>query len=177
MATSWETAAGSPRGLPPEVALVLDSHEALRGATLLLGAPEHQVRLPGGGHASQTDLWALLRTEAELVSMAIEGKAGEPRGEGVADWLDGAAPRSGKPERLRFLRERFGLSDAQVSGLRYQLLHRSVSALLEAERFTAKLAALVVQSFDPAGDAGSFSDFVAFGRCFAVELQLGVCPR
>jgi hypothetical protein len=39
-----------------------------------LGIPEHQVQFDGGGHASQTDLWALLRAPIGLVSMAVEAK-------------------------------------------------------------------------------------------------------
>ena len=173
VAVAWEAARNKPRGLPPEVAEILDAHESLRGSTLVLGIPEHQVALPGGGHASQTDLWALLRKEEHLISVAIEAKSGEEFDKLVSDWLAGAKPNSGKPDRLKFLLGRLGLPGVDVSRIRYQLLHRSVSALLEAERFTARLAVLLVQSFGGAKDEASFSDYQAFGRLFSLELKKG----
>ncbi len=76
-AVAWEAARSDARGLPPDVAGLLDTHEAFRGATLLLGIPEHQVPLDGGGHASQTDFWALLDAPIGVTSVAVEAKAGE----------------------------------------------------------------------------------------------------
>jgi hypothetical protein len=172
-AVAWEAARTTPRGLPLQVVQILDAHEDLRGASLLLGIPEHRVYFPGGGHASQTDLWALLRKEAHLISLAVEGKSGESFDKTVGKWLTSAKPNSGKPNRLAFLRERLGLSHVEVTSIRYQLLHRTASVLIEAERFTADLAVLLIQSFGGQHDAASFSDFQAFGRLFDLELNLG----
>src|SRR5688500_16409156 len=61
LAASWERAARTERGLPKEVAAVLDRHRSTRGGSLLFGIPEHQVPLPGGSRPSQTDLWAVLK--------------------------------------------------------------------------------------------------------------------
>lgn len=44
-AVAWEAARKSPRGLPPDIASALDSHESFRGASLVIGIPEHQVNL------------------------------------------------------------------------------------------------------------------------------------
>src|SRR5687768_16820125 len=72
LAAAWESAARTERGLPEDVAAVLDQSDELRGAQLLIGIPEHQVSLEGGGHASQTDLWAMLQTASHgFVSMAV----------------------------------------------------------------------------------------------------------
>lgn len=71
LAVPWERTSSSERGLPPDVAEVLDNTPEFVGAQLLLGIPEHKVPLDGGGHASQTDLWALLATRQGTVSMAI----------------------------------------------------------------------------------------------------------
>ena len=172
IAVSWESARGTRRGLPNEVAQILDSHDDLEGAELLLGIPEHRVSLPGGGHASQTDLWALLKQNGRLLSLAVEGKAGEPFDKTVGEWLADAKPKSGKPDRLNFLRERLGISE-DLASIRYQLLHRTASAILEAERFAAQLSILLVQSFGGPKDEASFSEFRAFGGLFSVALTAG----
>ena len=138
----------------------------LAGARLLLGIPEHQVQLEGGGHASQTDLWALLETPVGVVSAAIEAKAGEPFDKSVTEWLEGASEKSGKPVRLQQLCEILRFEKEQAHRCRYQLLHRAVAAILEARRFGLKHAMFLVQSF--AADAQSASDFRCFGD------QLGV---
>src|SRR5262245_22972799 len=75
LATSWELAARTPRGLPEAVSRVLDMHSSTRNAHLLFAVPEHLVPLPGGSRASQTDLWAVLRNDDGWVSVAVEGKA------------------------------------------------------------------------------------------------------
>jgi hypothetical protein len=98
LAVDWEAARKSDRGLPPAVMRVVDSVDALRYARVLIALPEHQVRLDGGGHASQTDLWVLLDAPAVgLVSMAVEAKAGEPLDKMVSEWSKGAPSGSGKP--------------------------------------------------------------------------------
>jgi hypothetical protein len=81
MAVCWEAARESQRGMPPDVAHALDTVGELAGAHLLIGLPEHEVALEGGGHPSQNDLWALLRVPGGLASMTIEAKAGEVLGE------------------------------------------------------------------------------------------------
>lgn len=169
VAVAWESARRTPRGLPKDVADVLDRCEDLRDAHLLFGIPEHQVVLEGGGHASQTDLWALLRTPVGLVSMAVEGKAGEGFGQRVDEWLKDASPRSGKPRRLAQLCRILALSEDRAHGCVYQLLHRSAAAILEAQRFGIDRAVLLVHSFLPEGH-GSMTDFKAFGEQLGVHL-------
>ena len=135
LAVSWEAARKTVRGLPAEVAAAIDATPALQGAELVIGLPEHQVHFVGGGHASQNDLWALLRREQTRFSMSVEGKAGEALDKRVRDWLLKAGQRSRKPERLAALQADLGISDKDVSDIRYQLLHRAASALKEAVRF------------------------------------------
>lgn len=169
VAVAWEAARQSARGLPPQVAETLDLHDYTRGAQLLLAFPEHRVALPGGGHASQADLWALLRSPGGLISLAVEAKSGESLGEPVETWLAKASPASGKPTRLAFLRDRLGLAGRDVARIRYQLLHRTVSAIVEAERFGATLAVLLVQSFGGASDDSSRADLRAFARLLSAD--------
>ena len=177
MAVCWEAARDLPRGLPPEVADALDTEPQLRRAQLLIGLPEHKVPFEGGGHPSQNDLWALLCVDRELVSMAVEAKAGEKLDDHVKDWLPKDGERSRKPERLAALKQRLGIAEADVSDIRYQLLHRTASALKEAERFCAHSAIVLVQSFNRAADEQSWKDFARFGEVMGVAVKEGHVVR
>jgi hypothetical protein len=154
------------------VARVLDQHPATRGASLLFGFPEHVVTLRGGSRGSQTDLWAVLSTGETWASMAVEGKAREPFGETLEEWLrEGSA---GKRQRLEFLCETLGLPAAEPRGLRYQLFHRAASAVLEAQRIGARSAVVLVQNFFP--DSTSWADFKAFVHALdGAACRDGIC--
>jgi hypothetical protein len=167
LAVAWEAARRTKRGFPPAVAKLLDVHVAFAGATLLIGIPEHQVSLTGGGHASQTDLWALLRGPRGLISMAVEAKAGEAFDKTIDQWLKDAKPTSGKPARLEHLRLLLGIHTQIPLNIRYQLLHRAASAVLEAVRFGAPDALLLIQSF--VSDPNSTTAFTHFGTLLGCE--------
>jgi hypothetical protein len=51
--------------------------------------------------------------------------------------------------------------------VRYQLLHRAASAILEAKRFRARHAVLLVHSFSRTREW--LDDFIAFGALLGVE--------
>jgi hypothetical protein len=138
---------------------------AVADLELLLAIPEHQVRLPGGGRASQTDLWVLAKDAAGLCSIAVEGKVAEPFGPTVGEWLHEASP--GKLERLAFLQAELGLTGEISRSIRYQLLHRTVSAVLEARRFGARRAMLLVHSFSQ--EHLWFNDYAAFAEALGVS--------
>lgn len=168
-AVAWEAARRTPRGLPDGIASLLDTEPTFSGASLVLGLPEHQVGLDGGGHASQTDLWALLSTDSGLVSVSIEAKAGESFDKLVSEWLKDASPSSGKPARLSQLRGILELSDDDAQRCRYQLLHRSVSAILEAQRCKVSTALFLVQAF---GDnSSSFEDYVEWAKLLGIAAE------
>ena len=82
----------------------------------------------------------------------------------MRDWLPDGDQRSGKPLRLAALQSILGIKEADVSTIRYQLLHRAASAVLEARRFHAHAAVLIVQSFNRAADEESWKDFGRFGE-------------
>ena len=172
-AVCWESARESTRGIPREVCDAIDSIVELRGAELVVGFPEHKVSFQGGGHPSQNDLWALLSVGPELVSLAVEAKAGEKLDRLVRDWLPKDGERSRKPERLAELQRLLALSDANVSVVRYQLLHRTPSALKEAERFHARWAAAMIHSFNRSADEESWQDFRYFGNLLGAQVEEG----
>lgn len=134
-------------GFPPEIksAFAYCYDEKLRKIELLMGFPEHKVPLPGGSSPSQNDLYLLAKAEDSLVSITIEGKVSESFDELVVDWLKDAS--EGKNQRLDFLCKVLNLDVDQVKEIRYQLIHRTVSALIEAERFNAKYAVMLIHSF------------------------------
>jgi hypothetical protein len=171
-AVSWELASQTDRGLPTPVAKVLDKEEELRGAKVLFALPEHKVPLPGGSRPSQTDVWALLHAPRGLISMAVEAKADEVFGDTLETWK-GESP--GKEERLRYLHEVLKCQVSLPSATRYQLVHRTASAIIEARRIGASYAVMMVQSFRERSP--SEADFVAFGNCFNVALSVDSIVR
>ena len=100
----------------------------------------------------------LARAGTELVSIAVEGKVKETFGPTLADWLDGGS--AGKATRLAFLRNELGLPEDIPVTVRYQLLHRTASAIIEAKRFGARHAVMLVHSFSQSNLW--FEDYSAF---------------
>lgn len=160
LAHSWEDA----DGFPAEIQAALNASEYLAGLELLLAIPEHQVPLPGGSRPTQSDLWALGRAGNEIVSVAVEGKVAEPFGPTLAEWQ--AEASSGKVARLQYLRDQLSLSEPPPGTIRYQLLHRTVAPLIEARRFGATHAVMLVHSFSKTNEW--FEDYAAFALLFGI---------
>lgn len=159
LAHCWENAGG----LPPEIAALFDSD-----AELLIALPEHKVPLRGGGRASQNDLFALVRATGRMSAVTIEGKVEETFGPSVGSWLENAS--AGKKERLVYLCNLLGLDTQPHSAIRYQLMHRTASAIIEAHRFGAGEAAMIVHSFS--AQRSGFADFSAFADLLGVKVSL-----
>jgi hypothetical protein len=157
MANAWEAA----QGFPPEVAAVF--RPVFGPVELLLAIPEHKTPLPGGRRESQSDVFALGRHSEGVVACTVEGKVEEPFGPTVGDWMRDAS--TGKAERLAYICSLLGIENCP-GDVHYQLLHRTASALIEAERFNTADAAMIVHSFSPSGRW-----FEAFAR-FAALLGL-----
>jgi hypothetical protein len=126
---------------------------------LLLALPEHKVSLPGGARASQNDIWALARSENNLISIAVEGKVAESFDKTVEEWQKDSTSGSGKQARLDYLTDLLRLP-SNLTTIRYQLLHRTASAIIEAQRFNAPHAVMLVHSFSPSSQW--FQDYVEF---------------
>jgi hypothetical protein len=154
-------------GFPPEIASLLATEPACADVQMLLGIPEHKVPLPGGARASQTDLWVLGRTADDLMSIALEGKVRESFGPTLAERMRDES--SGKTTRWNALCDLLGVSVDCDRSLRYQLVHRTASAVIEAKRFDAGKAVLAVHSFS--GQQDGFTDFQAFARQFGASVS------
>lgn len=162
LAYSWESA----DGFPEEVREVFKDSQ-FGNVELLMGFPEYQTPLPGGSRPSQTDLFVLAEDAGDLIVIGVEGKVRENFGDTVEKWLEGVSAESGKPERLQFLKETLGigyLDDRKLCHIRYQLLHRTAAALIEAERFRVSCAVMLVHSFSQEDehfeDYRNFLDFL-----------------
>ncbi len=157
IAVSWENAEPD---LPDEIKALFDDP-----VDLLIATPEHKTPLPGGSRPSQTDIIAFVRTNEQICAVAVEGKLDESFGPEVGEWLVNAS--SGKIERLQYISKKLGLSYPPADAIRYQLLHRTASAIIEAERFNADCAIMIVQSFSQ--EHAWFDDFSAFLKSLGIS--------
>jgi hypothetical protein len=140
---------------PPRVRALLETHPTFKSAELVDAFCERQVDIKSKGYPSQTDLLAVAGIGDCIAILGVEGKAGESFGVGA--WNNSP----GKEARLNSLCKMLGLEAKATQALRYQLLHRTASVLLEAKRYRAKDAALIVHAFGDDHDGfGDFSDFV-----------------
>jgi len=172
-AERWEECKAS--GLPDEIALVFQSASApghLKGIVPILALPEYHVPLEGGTRDSQTDVFVLAKdADCGLVSIAVEGKYREDFGGTMAQWRRDVSSNSGKPARIKQICGLLGLKlsvpEPMLSvpdAIRYQLLHRTASAIILAKRFNARTAVMLVHSFSKKDN--HFGDFGAFVRLF-----------
>jgi Domain of unknown function (DUF6946) len=72
--------------------------------------------------------------------------------------------------RLEFLCTELGIATANVSNIRYQLLHRTVSAILEAKRFNAFHALMLVHSFSQKDEW--FEDYASIAAMFGIKAEI-----
>jgi hypothetical protein len=169
-AASWEAAAGI---LPPEISKVFDSSgsEVLGSLKMLAAIPEWGTELEGGVATSKTDILALCRNDKGLCVVMVEAKVNEDFGPLVKDKRkEGASP--GQLARLDYLQSLFALPSLP-DAMRYQLLHRTASALLTARSFHAQSAVMLVQSFGR--KTGLEEDFRRFSEMLnAREVSAGV---
>lgn len=162
LAYSWEAADVPPK----EVADLME--QAFGSGELLFAVPEHKTSLPGGERKSQSDVFALVRHKGGLATYTIEGKVDEPFGPTVGEWSVNAS--TGKIVRLKYLCTILGISSCPPD-VRYQLLHRTASALIEADRFDANLAGMIIHSFSP--ERRWLGDFIKFAALLGCDVEAG----
>jgi len=119
----------------------------------------------------------LARGNCQLVSITVEGKVSEEfgeKGETISQWRKYSKSESGdtrnKEIRLKCLLGKLELEDNNATGeVKYQLLHRTASAVIESERWGAKRALMLVHSFSQTNE--HFGDYQQFVRLFGVEAR------
>lgn len=151
--------------MPSEVVSVLEQDPTIKKLKTIFAFPEHKVSLPGGVRASQNDVWVLADSEYGLISIAVEGKVSEPFGQTIGEWYK--QHTEGKEKRLRFLCKELSLNFPLPPDIRYQLLHRTVSAIIEAKRLRTNKAAMVVHTFSQTDDW--LEDYQRFLSLFGLE--------
>lgn len=161
LATCWLGAAG----FPESVRSVLNASPTFKGAELIEAFFERKVDLGTPGHTSQNDLLVYAKIPSGFAVIAVEGKVNEPFGQyaGEMDMTPGLA------RRQLDLAARLGLGMDDLRHIRYQLMHRTVSALLEAERYRADHALMLVHSFS--AEDVSFKDYRAFALIMGMPAQ------
>jgi hypothetical protein len=165
-AHSWERA----MGVPTEISALfrIASDEVLHDASLALAIPEYQVSLAGGTRPSQNDVFALLSCTGGLIAMMVEGKAREDFDAPLVEWKRRTSPQ-GVKARMAEIMDNIGINRPIPDEIRYQLLHRTASAMIEARRFHAPYAVIVIQSFVAADNENHYDDFCKFIRLFEKE--------
>ena len=168
-AASWE---GANSNLPSEIAALLSvpTEAGLIDLRLLAAMPEWEVALPGGETTSNTDVMAICTNSHGLSVLAVEAKVLEPFGPLVGEKRASASPNQAL--RLAFLHHLLKVEHFPDS-IRYQLLHRTASAILTAQDFHAQTAVMVVHAFATPMDRQS--DFHLFCQAMgAIELTPNV---
>lgn len=167
LAYCWEEASG----FPPEIQGLFDKSQMIcfKDIEPLLIIPEHKVPLPGGNTQSQNDVFVLARSATNLISISIEGKVSESFGPTLGEWYK--EPSQGKIERLAYLKKMLGLCGEIDTAIRYQLLHRTASAVIEARKYHATKAVMIVHSFSQSCEW--LEDYQAFVQLYGKEAQVG----
>lgn len=166
LAHAWHGsgAGGIPRGITE--AFDASGIAELSGLKLEVGFVEKPTFLDTPKGPSMTDIMGYARNRSgDPVILCIEGKATEPFGEPVNLWVRnrGEEALESRMRRLAYLADRLGVEVDSESTLYYQLLHRTVSAILEAVLHGAGSAVLLVHSFSEANPENwrAYSEFLA----------------
>jgi hypothetical protein len=147
LASCWKEANDFPKSV--RTVFMKSGMDIFKNIELLLAIPEYEVTLSGGLRPSQNDIFILARGNDQLISIAVEGKVAEDFGQPVSKWMQEKDEKTNKEERLNFLQRELNLGEKAIDHIRYQLLHRTVSAIIEGKKFNAKTALMLVHSFSP----------------------------
>ncbi|MFC2005844.1 DUF6946 family protein [Chloroflexota bacterium] len=145
---------------------------------LLIAFPEWKVPLPGGRRTSQNDIFVLARGSDQLISIMVEGTMKESFDKNVYEWKSDRGSK-GKQTRLSYLCDLLSLDKEQVDHISYQLLHRTASAIIEAKRFKAQNAMMLVHSFRKESTQGNegFQDYCQFLSLFKLKGRMNSFTR
>ena len=163
LAYAWHDAAG----FPATVKTVFQSSqdENISSLSFIMGFPEYKVDLPGGTRASQNDIFVLAKNNSGLLPIVVEGKVNESFGPYVSEWLSEKNVTS--HERLNYLVNLLNLQGTNINNIRYQLLHRTASAIIMAQTLCCNSCLMLVHSFSD--NNTSFEDYRGFTKLLNVD--------
>jgi hypothetical protein len=177
IAYAWHDAGGFPDDVIK--ALEQSGQEVLHKLRLEVAFVEKPVFLDTLVGPSMNDLMGYARNAAgDNIVVAVEAKTDETFGLPVVSWVKGdrlvpetgAANRPSRVRRLKFLSEQLGVSISDSSGLRYQLLHRATSAILEGALYGAVAVVVIIHSFGAnESDVTNWADFGQFLKALGSE--------
>jgi hypothetical protein len=161
MAYCWEDSNGFPKNFND---VLLKAGLDLK---MMLALPEYKVYLDTLKAPSQNDLFVLSRDSQGLATVMIEGKVEESFDKTVEKWYDSPT----KLDRMDFLVTKMEINGGITDyyNLRYQLFHRTVSAILVAEQFYAKKAIMIVNSFSQKDKW--FDDYLNFVKILNPDIE------
>lgn len=169
LAYEWESATGFPQSV---VEVFQDAMEPkINTLKQLFSFPEYKVKLPGGTRPSQNDLYVLAKNLDGLMCIMVEGKVEEPFDKKVIEWAENV--KEGIDNiRLQYLIDTLDLSSEKnrVLEVRYQLLHRTASAIIEAKRIGAMQAMMMVHSYSE--NNSWFDDYSYFLSLFGLVAKV-----
>lgn len=142
-------------GIPDQVLKLLNTKN-FRNSTLIEAYFERETKMPGRGAGSNTDLLAICEASGIRFVMGVEGKVDEEFGCLVSKYK----VKPNRQKRFKGIVDVLGGDYNSIGNLRYQLLHRTASAVIEARQFGVSKAIMLVHSFDPHN--ALFEDFKAF---------------
>lgn len=148
----------------------------LINASILFAFPEYKVELDNGRAPSQNDLYVLAKSNDELMTIMVEGKVNESFGQLIGKWKVQAG---GRAQRLEFLKQKLNLSDIPDDTY-YQLLHRTASAIIEAERVSAGYAMMLVHSFSDKSASKndrSYKEYAKFVKLFGLQPEINAITK
>jgi len=153
--------------MPTEIskALIKTSEPLLANLVPILAVPEFKVPLPGGGRASQNDVFVLARSSVGPVCIMVEGKVNESFGPTLKEWQNDAS--RGKGHRLKFLLQTLCIPKISEGHVRYQFLHRAASAIVTGEQYHASAAIVLIHSFSER--RSGWKDYEAFFCLFGKQ--------
>lgn len=163
LAYCWQEANGFPECV--RSVFIKSGIELFQNIELLLAFPEYKTPLLGGRRSAQNDIFILAKGNNQLISITVEGKVSEPFDKTVAEWK--LESSKGKETRLKFLCDELLLAEEQIDHIRYQLLHRTASAIIEAKKFNAQNALMLVHSFSQYDEW--FEDYSQFLALFGLN--------
>lgn len=154
-------------GWPVEIKALFKSNSIAEFQDIepLLVIPEHVTSFKGKGGHPHSDIFVLARSDKGcLISIAVEGKAEESFGtQALGEWKQSGNIMN-RRTRLDFMLKKLALRTEPSDDIPYQLLQRTVCAVVEAERFNAKFAAMIIHSFSPTHT--NHEAFVRFVKLF-----------
>jgi len=168
LAYCWQTANGFPGSV--RNAFRKSGIPLFQNVEMLLAFPEYKVPLPGGKRASQNDIFLLARGNGPLISITVEGKVAESFDKTVTEWKHSYEYTKGRKTRLAFLCETLGVEEKDIEDIRYQLLHRTASAIIEAKKFDAENALMLVHSFSQSDEG--FTDYCQFLKLYGAKGEI-----